>query len=77
MLRPYILRIGGAIAVTGTGVFWNYTIDVKQNGTDLRKFITTDQTLCRGSGGGTHPPVGGLGGSPPKLGFSQKQLFAA
>jgi hypothetical protein len=44
---------------------------LKLNGTDLRKFITIDQSLCRGSGGGTRPPVGGLGGTPPNLGFSQ------
>ena len=35
---------------------------LKFNGTDLRKFITIDQSLCRGSGGGPRPPVGGLGG---------------
>jgi hypothetical protein len=44
-------------------------LNVMVNGTDLRKFITTDQPLCRGSGGGTRPPVGGLGGTPPILVF--------
>ncbi len=39
----------------------------KSNGTDLRTLINTNQSLCRGFGGGTRPKMRGLGGSPPDL----------
>ena len=57
-----------------------YFIDLKNaiNGTGLTNTTvnTTYQPLCRGSGGGTRPPVGGLGGSPPNLGFSTNDYFS-
>ena len=33
----------------------------------LSFILNTNQPLCRGFGGGTRPPIGGLGGSPPIL----------
>ncbi|HEY9615176.1 hypothetical protein, partial [Allocoleopsis sp.] len=37
----------------------------------------TNQPLCRGSGGGTRPPVGGLGGNPPIWVLSKERLILA
>ena len=39
---------------------------------DLKMPITDTPLMRRGFGGGARPPTGGLGGDPPRAGFSTK-----